>query len=149
MVRRYPQAEIDRIKTEISIEQLVEASGIELKRRGADLHGLCPFHDDHHPAFIVTPKKNVSHCMACTKKGGSVIDWVMQTRCISFPRAMELLKAEHPSLSTKLDHVVRVGTTRTPFEFIRGFLAVEHAGDLDGVAFIAEEDAVVLSAEAE
>ena len=121
MPRYYPQEEIDRVKAEISVERLIEASGIELKRHGENLKGLCPFHDDHNPSLIVTPKKNVWHCMACQKKGGSVIDWVMQTRGVSFRHAMVLLKAEHPSLNTKLDHVVRKGTTaavkfEAPFE---------------------------------
>ncbi len=59
--------------------------------------------------------------MACQNKGGSVIDWVMQRRGVSFRHAMVLLKAEHPSLNTKLDHVVRKKTAATvkleaPFE---------------------------------
>jgi DNA primase catalytic core len=117
----YPQPEIDRIKSEISVQRLVEASGIQLQRHGQHLKGLCPFHDDHNPSLIVTPSKNVWHCMACQNKGGDVIEWVMQTRGVSFPHAMELLKAEHPSLSAKLDHVVRKGTTAAvkldaPFE---------------------------------
>jgi DNA primase catalytic core len=107
----YPQPEIDRIKAEISVQRLVEASGIKLQRHGQHWKGLCPFHDDHEPSLIITPSKNVWHCMgACQKKGGDVIEWVMQTRGVSFPHAMELLKAEHPSLSAKLHHVVRKGT---------------------------------------
>ena len=121
MPRYYPQEEIDRVKAEISVERLIEASGIELKRHGENLKGLCPFHDDHNPSLIVTPKKNVWRCMACQKKGGSVIDWVIETRGVSFRHAMVLLKAEHPSLNTKLDHVVRKGTAAAvkldaPFE---------------------------------
>jgi DNA primase catalytic core len=121
MPQRVPQREIDRIKSEMSLERLVEAAGVELKRHGADLHGLCPFHDDHEPSLVITPKKNVWHCLGACNKGGSVIDWVMQTRGISFRHAVELLRAEHPSLTTKLDRVVRQGTTsavklEAPFE---------------------------------
>jgi DNA primase len=43
MPQRVPPQEIDRIKRDVSLERLVEAAGIELKRHGADLHGLCPF----------------------------------------------------------------------------------------------------------
>jgi DNA primase catalytic core len=60
---------------------------------------------------VITPKKNVWHCLGACNKGGSVIDWVMQTRGVSFRHAVELLRAEHPSLSMRLDHVVRQGTT--------------------------------------
>ena len=120
MPRHYPKAEIDRVKSEISLRRLVEASGIELKRHGAkDLVGHCPFHDDRTPSFIITPATNEWHCMGACNEGGDVIRWVMKRRGVSFPRAMELLKADHPALSEKLDHVVRVGTNVTldaPFE---------------------------------
>jgi DNA primase len=116
-----PKELIDRLKAEVSLQRLVEASGIELKRHGADLRGLCPFHEDHNPSLVITPKKNVWNCLGACRKGGSVIDWVMQTRGVSFRHAVELLKADHPSLTSKLDHVVRKGTTEAvkleaPFE---------------------------------
>ena len=60
---RIPAAEIERIKREVSVQRLVEASGIELKRHGADLIGLCPFHDDHAPSLVISPKKNLWHCL--------------------------------------------------------------------------------------
>jgi DNA primase catalytic core len=120
MARHYPKAEIDRVKTEISLQRLAEASGIELKRHGAkDLAGHCPFHDDRTPSLIITPATNEWHCMGACNEGGDVIRWVMKTRGVSFPRAMELLKADHPALTAKIDHVVRVGTNVTldaPFE---------------------------------
>ena len=47
---RIPENEIERLKREVSLERLAEARGIELKRHGADLLGLCPFHDDHQPS---------------------------------------------------------------------------------------------------
>ena len=43
---RIPASEIERLKSEISLERLVEAAGIELKRAGVDRIGKCPFHDD-------------------------------------------------------------------------------------------------------
>jgi DNA primase len=44
---RIPQAELDRLKTQISVERLAEARSIELKPHGMNLIGLCPYHDDH------------------------------------------------------------------------------------------------------
>jgi DNA primase catalytic core len=113
MPRYYPQEEIDRVKAEISMQRLVEASGIELKRHGEHWKGLCPFHDDHEPSLIVTPKKNVWHCMGACNEGGDVIKWVMKTRGVSFRHAMELLKADHPSLGTRIDRVVQHSTAET------------------------------------
>ena len=46
---RIPDHEIERLKQEVSLERLVQARGIELKRYGADLLGLCPFHKEHEP----------------------------------------------------------------------------------------------------
>jgi DNA primase len=43
---RIPDSELERLKREVSVERLAEARGVKLERRGADLHGLCPFHED-------------------------------------------------------------------------------------------------------
>lgn len=56
---RIPDEEIERLKQEVSLQRLVEAQGIELKRHGADLLGHCPFHDDREPSLVVSPKKNL------------------------------------------------------------------------------------------
>jgi hypothetical protein len=87
---RIPDADIERLKQEVSLQRLVEAQGIELKRHGADLLGLCPFHDDHEPSLQVSPKKNLWHCLGACQKGGSVIDWVMRSRGVSFRHAVGL-----------------------------------------------------------
>ena len=42
---RIPDTEIERLKSEVSVERLVENSGIELKKGGKDLLGCCPFHE--------------------------------------------------------------------------------------------------------
>ena len=67
---RIPDEEIERLKREVSLQRLVEARGIELSRHGADLLGLCPFHDDHDPSLIVSPKKNLWHCLGVCQTGG-------------------------------------------------------------------------------
>ncbi|WP_299945279.1 CHC2 zinc finger domain-containing protein [uncultured Microbulbifer sp.] len=67
---------IERIKAEVSLERLVEQFGVELKKRGADLIGRCPFHDDKTPSLVVSPKSNLWHCLGACQTGGSVIDWV-------------------------------------------------------------------------
>jgi hypothetical protein len=59
---RIPTAELERLKAEISVERLVEASGILLKPAGKDLLGRCPFHEDREASLVVTPAKNLWHC---------------------------------------------------------------------------------------
>jgi DNA primase len=108
---RIPDEVIDRLKQEVSLQRLVEARGIELKRHGADLLGLCPFHDDHEPSLVVSPKNNLWHCLGACQAGGSVIDWVMKCQGVSFRHAVELLRAGHPSL-TEAAAPVRISTVR-------------------------------------
>ena len=109
---------------------MVEAQGIELKQHGADWIGRCPFHDDKTPSLVVSPKKNLWHCLGACQTGGTVIDWVMKTRGISFRHAVELLRADHPSLfiattAAPAKRIVSKGTTEavkleTPFEVNAG-----------------------------
>lgn len=88
---RIPQNELERLKADISVERLVEASGITLKKSGKDLLGQCPFHDDGEPSLVVTPAKNLWHCFGCGI-GGNPIDWVMKAQGVSFRHAVELLR---------------------------------------------------------
>ncbi|MES9972067.1 MAG: CHC2 zinc finger domain-containing protein [Candidatus Thiodiazotropha sp.] len=96
---RIPEKEIERLKQEVSLQRLVEGMGISLKRHGSDLIGLCPFHDDHEPSLVISPEKNLWHCLGACQTGGSVIDWVMKAEGVSFRHAVELLLADYaPSL---------------------------------------------------
>jgi DNA primase len=88
---RIPETDIERLKAEVSVERLVEASGIELKRGGKDMLGRCPFHEDDTASLVVTPGKNLWHCFGCGV-GGGPIDWVMKRRGVSFRHAVELLR---------------------------------------------------------
>jgi DNA primase len=108
---RVPDDEIERLKREVPIERLVKAAGIELRKHGADLIGRCPFHDDREPSLVVTPEKNLWHCLGACQAGGSVIDWVMRTRGVSFRHAVELLKADHPSLAALVEKPVKKSST--------------------------------------
>ena len=95
---RIPEDELERIKSEVSVQRLVEASGVELKRTGKNLRGRCPLHEgDNEPSLFVTPAKNLWRCFGCGAAGGP-IDWVMKTRGLSFRHAVEILKAD-PSLA--------------------------------------------------
>jgi DNA primase len=93
---RIPRDELERLKREVAVERLAEARGVKLERHGADLLGLCPFHDDHEPSLVITPSKNLWHCLGACQAGGSVIDWVMRAEGVSFRHAAELLRADLP-----------------------------------------------------
>jgi DNA primase catalytic core len=99
LMARIPDEQIERLKTEVSLQRLAESQGVKLKRHGADLIGLCLFHDDHEPSLVITPKQNLWHCLGACQTGGSVIDWVMKAEGVSFRHAAELLLADYsPSL---------------------------------------------------
>ncbi len=95
---RIPENEIERLKNEVSVQRLIEAAGIELKKTGKDLTGQCPFHEDDTASLVVTPAKNLWHCFGCGAAGGP-IDWVMKKNGVSFRHAVELLRDGVSSLA--------------------------------------------------
>src|SRR5882724_11090742 len=99
MPQRIPDSVIERLKQSISVERLAEARGVELKRHGADLIGRCPFHDDKTPSLVITPAKNLWHCLGACQAGGTVIDWVMKSEGVSFRHAVELLQNDYQPLA--------------------------------------------------
>jgi len=127
---RIPDDELERIKNEVSVQRLVEASGVELKKVGKDLRGQCPLHEgDREPSLFVTPAKNLWRCFGCGLAGGP-IDWVMKSKAISFRHAVELLKAD-PSLAAG------AGTGATVRSTVRN-LAAPVALDADDQALLAQ-----------
>lgn len=63
---------------------------VTLTRKGGNLFGLCPFHNEKTPSFSVAPDKQIYHCFGC-KKGGGVINFIMEIEGLSFPEAVEFL----------------------------------------------------------
>jgi len=105
---RIPAAEIERLKNEVSVERLVEASGIVLKQSGKDFIACCPFHEDDTASLVITPAKNLWHCFGCGV-GGGPIDWVMRKNGVSFRHAVELLRE---GLSALAAEPVAVGNVK-------------------------------------
>jgi DNA primase len=97
---RIADQELKRLKDEVSVQRLVEASGIELKKAGKDFAGVCPFHEDDTASLVVTPGKNLWHCFGCGAAGGP-IDWVMKTKGVSFRHAVEWLREGVPALAAE------------------------------------------------
>ncbi|MES9906723.1 MAG: CHC2 zinc finger domain-containing protein [Sedimenticola sp.] len=120
---RIPDDQIDHLKQEVSLQRLVESQGVKIKRHGADLIGLCPFHDDKEPSLVITPKQNLWHCLGACQCGGSVIDWVMKAEGVSFRHAVELLLADYsPSLVANTGPVKQATVRKLP-------TALEHSAE--------------------
>ena len=67
---------------------------VTLKRAGANLKGLCPFHDDRTPSFMVSPAKNYCKCFACGK-GGNPVGFIMEHEQITYPEALRYLARKY------------------------------------------------------
>lgn len=113
---RIPEETIERLKQEVSLERLATARGVKLTRHGADLIGLCPFHDDREPSLVISPKKNLWHCLGACQTGGTVIDWVMKAEGVSFRHAVELLRADVPVGESALVKVASVRKLPPPVD---------------------------------
>jgi len=86
---------LERLKQNISLVRLVEASGVVLEKRGKDHVGCCPFHEDKTPSLVISPQKNLWHCMGACDAGGDVIEWVRRIEGVSFRHAVELLANDY------------------------------------------------------
>lgn len=89
---------IDRI----TVDKILDAANIvdvvsdfvTLKRAGANLKGLCPFHDDHTPSFVVSPARNTCKCFSCGE-GGSPVGFIMKHEQLSYPDALRYLAKKY------------------------------------------------------
>lgn len=136
---RIPDAELARLKAEVSVQRLVEGCGVELRKQGRDLVGCCPFHDDDFPSLVVTPAKNLWHCLGACKRGGGPIDWVMTAQGVSFRHAVELLRESAPSLS------VIASTSGTRWAGQSGPVARSETAKLPAIAAPDAEDQELLN----
>lgn len=83
------QESIERVKTESNIVELVSET-VKLRRAGMYYSGLCPFHSERSPSFFVRESSNSYTCYGCGASG-NVISFVMGTRAMNFPDAVEFL----------------------------------------------------------
>ena len=86
---RIPQEIIDRINATADIVDVVSKT-VELKKRGRNFFGLCPFHDEKTPSFSVAPDKGIYHCFGCGK-GGNAVNFIMENEKLSFVEAIQQL----------------------------------------------------------
>lgn len=68
----------------------VAASYVNLRRRGKNLVGLCPFHNEKTPSFCIYPENNSFYCFGCNK-GGDVIAFIMEVENLDFAEAVKFL----------------------------------------------------------
>ena len=82
-------ATIQQIMARTDITDVV-GSFVKLKKRGTNLLGLCPFHNEKTPSFTVSPSKEIYKCFGCGKSGNT-ISFVMEHEKYSYPEALKWL----------------------------------------------------------
>lgn len=97
-----PRPTLDELKRMVDLVALVKSYGIELKGHGKNFVGRCPFHEDKTPSFVVTPGKNLWHCMGACQTGGSAIDFVMKKEGVRIRDAILRLKKIQNTTSSEI-----------------------------------------------
>ena len=85
----FPQQFLDELIARSDIVDVV-GSYVNLQQKGGSYWGCCPFHSEKTPSFHVLPDKQFYHCFGC-KKGGGVINFVMDMENLSYPDAVRFL----------------------------------------------------------
>ena len=83
------KATVGRIMDAANIVEVV-SEFVTLRRSGANYKGLCPFHNEKTPSFIVTPSRNTCHCFGCGK-GGNPVNFIMEHEQMTYPEALRWL----------------------------------------------------------
>lgn len=83
------EEEKQRIIDSTDIVELV-SEYVTLEKRGKNYVGLCPFHSENTPSFVVSPEKKLAHCFSC-KGGGNPIQFLMQIKNIEYGEALSIL----------------------------------------------------------
>ncbi len=97
---RIPESKIEEIRNAANIVDIV-SEYVQLRKRGRNYIGLCPFHSEKTPSFTVSDEKQIYHCFGC-HNGGNVYKFLMEYKKISFIEAVQEL-AEQLGIELKYD----------------------------------------------
>src|SRR3989344_2910810 len=81
--------ELNQIRERTSIVDLISET-VPLKKAGRNFKGLCPFHQEKTPSFVVSPERAIWHCFGCGK-GGDCFTFLMELEHLEFPEALKIL----------------------------------------------------------
>ena len=87
------RATVDKIMDATNIVDVV-GEFVTLRKAGVNYKGLCPFHDDTTPSFMVSPSKQICKCFACGE-GGTAINFLMKHEQITYPEALRWLAKKY------------------------------------------------------
>ena len=87
------KATIDKIMDAANIVDVV-SEFVTLRKAGVNYKGLCPFHDEKTPSFVVSPSKGYCHCFSCGK-GGNAVGFIMEHEQMTYPEALRWLAKKY------------------------------------------------------
>ena len=93
---RIPEDILQRIRDATDIADIV-GEHVQLSKKGRNLFGLCPFHNENSPSFSVSPERQIYHCFGCGA-GGNVFKFIQEIDRVSFVEAVTFL-AQRASIS--------------------------------------------------
>ncbi len=93
LARFVPPEIIEEIRQKADIVEVVSGY-VSLKKQGRNFVGLCPFHSEDTPSFVVSPDKQIFYCFGC-QHGGNVINFVMEQESLTLPEAAEKLADQY------------------------------------------------------
>src|SRR4030066_1810676 len=97
---RIPESKIEEIRSAASIVDVISGY-VQLRKRGRNYLGLCPFHSEKTPSFTVSDEKQIFHCFGC-HAGGNVYKFLTEFHKISFVEAVQEL-AEQQGITIEFD----------------------------------------------
>ncbi|MDO8494847.1 MAG: CHC2 zinc finger domain-containing protein, partial [Deltaproteobacteria bacterium] len=80
---------VEEIRARLSIVDLI-GKVIPLKKSGHNFKGICPFHQEKTPSFMVNEEKQIYHCFGCGE-GGDIFSFLMKFENVTFPEALQEL----------------------------------------------------------
>ena len=92
---------VEQVKERTDIVQLI-GEQVRLKRAGANFKGVCPFHNEKTPSFVVSPNRQMFHCFGCGKSG-DIFTWVMEKEGMTFAEALRVL-AQRAGVTLAFEH---------------------------------------------
>ncbi|MBK9766945.1 MAG: toprim domain-containing protein [Chloracidobacterium sp.] len=102
------------LKQTISLADVVRSRGVELRKKGRQLWGLCPFHEDTEPSFAVDERKGLWNCLGKCGEGGDAFSFVMKADGIGFAEAFALLQEIEPQRRRDAEEDKQLTTDNRP-----------------------------------
>lgn len=127
---RFADDLLDRIRQAAPLESVVE-DYVALKKAGKHLKGLCPFHQEKTPSFVVSPETGLFYCYGC-HKGGNVFTFLMEVENLQFPDAVRQIADRFgvplPSQGTPREGADVLSVNRWAADLYTKFLLAEAGG---------------------